>query len=194
MAHVHTFCLPHYDQYPVHVALFRNLSNAAFLRSQLLEANPAFDYAFLDADMIVSPNHLKSACFHALHHTMTNTLKARTPHSELVFRLHPNNNIGEAYRKFGIADTTSKLIAVKLALSPDVTKDQVADHLGAVVQGDSVPIGDDAAELAMHTDLKKVKTVYKLNEKKTSANPTTDESERKELEAVILGIMTVKGS
>jgi EKC/KEOPS complex subunit CGI121/TPRKB len=52
MANVRTYRLPHYDEYPVHVALFENVSNAAFLRSQLLEANPEFDYAFLDATMV----------------------------------------------------------------------------------------------------------------------------------------------
>lgn len=52
MASVRTFALPHYETYPVHVALFKDVTNAAFLRSQLLEANPEFDYAFLDATMV----------------------------------------------------------------------------------------------------------------------------------------------
>jgi hypothetical protein len=52
MALVRTFKLPHYEQYPVHVALFHHVTNAAYLRSQLLEANAEFDYAFLDAEMV----------------------------------------------------------------------------------------------------------------------------------------------
>jgi EKC/KEOPS complex subunit CGI121/TPRKB len=52
MAAVRTFTLPHYEAYPVHVALFKDVTNAAFLKSQLLEANPDFDYAFLDASMV----------------------------------------------------------------------------------------------------------------------------------------------
>jgi EKC/KEOPS complex subunit CGI121/TPRKB len=52
MASVRTFTLPHYEAFPVHVALFKDVTNAAFLRSQLLEANPDFDYAFLDASMV----------------------------------------------------------------------------------------------------------------------------------------------
>jgi hypothetical protein len=52
MASVRTFTLPHYEAYPVHVALFQHVTNVAFLRSQLLEANPDFDYAFLDASMV----------------------------------------------------------------------------------------------------------------------------------------------
>lgn len=54
MALVRTFHLPHYEDYPVQVALFKGVNNAAFLRSQLLEANPEFDYAFLDATMVTT--------------------------------------------------------------------------------------------------------------------------------------------
>lgn len=52
MAAVRTFTLPHYEAYPVQVALFKDVKNAEFLRSQLLAANPEFDYAFLDAAMV----------------------------------------------------------------------------------------------------------------------------------------------
>lgn len=52
MATVRTFTLPHYEAYPVQVALFKHVNNAEFLRSQLLAANPEFDYAFLDAAMV----------------------------------------------------------------------------------------------------------------------------------------------
>lgn len=52
MASVRTFSLPHYDAYPVHVASFKDVTNAAFLRTQLLQGNPDFDYAFLDATMV----------------------------------------------------------------------------------------------------------------------------------------------
>jgi EKC/KEOPS complex subunit CGI121/TPRKB len=55
MVHVRAFTLPHYEDYPVQIALFKDVSNAAFLRSQLMEANADFDYAFLDATMVRSP-------------------------------------------------------------------------------------------------------------------------------------------
>jgi EKC/KEOPS complex subunit CGI121/TPRKB len=275
----------------VHLALFQNVTNAAFLRSQLLEANPAFDYAFLDASMvsyetsliqpshysrhllilehdppycrsrplkirsslwfssirskilcfpnrttkphfafyhthiyksfrtspsltnphpqILSPTHLLSASILALHLSQTTRLKARTAHSELVFRLHPNNNIGESYRKFGISDSTSTLIAVKLGLSEDVTNESVSRHLGESVKGESVLIGEDGVEVGGYCDLGMVRKVYKLDGgggggsagkgKKGVVNGGTNGEvnamdERKEVEAVVLGMMTIKGS
>ncbi|PSN65100.1 CGI-121-domain-containing protein [Corynespora cassiicola Philippines] len=208
MASVHSFRLPHYPDHPVQIAAFTNVENAAFLRSQLLAANPDFDYAFLDATMILSPAHLLAATFLALHSHLTSRAKTRTPHSELVFRLHPNNNIGESYRRFGIADDTAHLIAVKLSLTPDVTRESVARHLGDVVRGQSVPLEDDGAEvLGSWCDVAKVRKIYKLNDMgaakggakakgKAAVNGLQGgiDDEKKQLESVILGMITLKGS
>ncbi|RII16481.1 hypothetical protein CUC08_Gglean002919 [Alternaria sp. MG1] len=222
MASVRTFSLPHYEAYPVHVALFKDVKNASFLRRQLLEANPDYDYAFLDASMILTPHHLLSATFLALHGHLTHRAKTRTPHSELVFRLSPNNNIGESYKKFGIADTTTALIAVKLPLSPSstastdekstyekdesITNESVSSHLGSAVEGTSVELGETGEELGMWCDVDKVRKVYKLGgdggkkDKKGAVNGDGGDVERrkaeekKDIESVVLGIIALKGS
>ncbi|CAN9202723.1 unnamed protein product [Alternaria alternata] len=222
MASVRTFSLPHYEAYPVHVALFKDVKNASFLRRQLLEANPDYDYAFLDASMILTPHHLLSATFLALHGHLTHRAKTRTPHSELVFRLSPNNNIGESYKKFGIADTTTALIAVKLPLSPSstastdekstyekdesITNESVSLHLGSAVEGTSVELGETGEELGMWCDVDKVRKAYKLGGdggkkgKKGAVNGDGGDVERrkaeekKDIESVVLGIIALKGS
>ena len=38
--------------YAIHVALFKDLQNAAYLKGQLLAGNPDFEYAFIDASMV----------------------------------------------------------------------------------------------------------------------------------------------
>jgi EKC/KEOPS complex subunit CGI121/TPRKB len=133
----------------------------------------------------------------------TSRAKTRTPHSELVFRLHPNNNIGESYRKFGISDTTSSLIAVKLALTSEWTSERVSEHLGEHVKGESVDPGESLENVGMWCDVAKVRRIYKLagvaemkSEKKSAAvNGNAKElDERKELESIITGIITLKGS
>ncbi|EDU43735.1 CGI-121-domain-containing protein [Pyrenophora tritici-repentis] len=217
---VRTFTLPHYLAYPVHVGLFTDVANAAFLRSQLLDANPHFDYAFLDASMIISPQHLLSATFLALHNFLTSRPKTRTPHSELVFRLSPNNNIGESYKKFGISDTTTTLIAVKLPLSTSgpegvyskdesITNESVSKHLESVIEGACVDIGETGEQLSMSRDVAKIRKVYKLGGgdgagagKKGSKGAIVDghgngekmEDEIAKMESVILGIIALKGS
>jgi hypothetical protein len=45
--------LPHVpDELAVYIACYRNVSNAAFLRQQLLAGNQDFEYAFIDASMV----------------------------------------------------------------------------------------------------------------------------------------------
>ncbi|EMD69708.1 hypothetical protein GGP41_001162 [Bipolaris sorokiniana] len=218
MASVRTFQLPHYHAYPVHVALFKDVANASHLRRQLLDANPHFDYAFLDASMIVSPQHLLSATFIALHNFLTSRSKTRTPHSELVFRLSPNNNIGESYKKFGISDSSTAIIAVKLPLSasaPDgtyvkdesITNQTVSAHLGNVVHGSSIEIADNGQELGSYCQLDKVRKVYKLAsaDRASRSNTTTKQAngdnhgndsqdEKAYIESLVLGAMALKGS
>jgi EKC/KEOPS complex subunit CGI121/TPRKB len=150
-----------------------------------------------------------------LHALFSHRQKTRTPHSELVFRLSPNNNIGESYKKFGLSDTTSNLIAVKLPLKlanegkdwvidPTITNESVSQHLSSIVEGTSVEVGEKGEELGDACDVEKVRKVYKLGadsgakkgKKGAVANGDGGEKkgERKEMEVAILGTIALKGS
>ena len=73
--------------------MFENVQNAPFLRQQLLDGNTDFEYAFLDASVLVSRNHVLAACFRAINDQLNGRLKSRNVHSEIVFALSPNNNV-----------------------------------------------------------------------------------------------------
>jgi EKC/KEOPS complex subunit CGI121/TPRKB len=48
-----TVPLEHIPQtHSVHVAVFKDVENAAFLHQQLLNRNPDFEYAFIDAGVV----------------------------------------------------------------------------------------------------------------------------------------------
>lgn len=47
-----TINVPHLPSLPVHVALYRDVQNAAFLKGQLLAGNAEFEYALIDASMV----------------------------------------------------------------------------------------------------------------------------------------------
>lgn len=50
-----TFALEHVPtEHAVHIALFRDVSNADFLHKQLLSRNADFEYAFIDASVVRS--------------------------------------------------------------------------------------------------------------------------------------------
>lgn len=88
-----TIILPHLPHHPLHVCLFRDVHNAAFLRQQLLDGNASFEYAFLDASVLLSRKHVLSACFSAVNDLLNTRMKSRNVHSEIVFALSPNNNV-----------------------------------------------------------------------------------------------------
>ena len=86
--------LPHLQNHPLQIALFKNVKNASFLRQQLLEGNSEYGYAFLDASVLLSRHHVFAACFRAINDSVHGRLKSKNVHSEIVFALSPNNNVG----------------------------------------------------------------------------------------------------
>lgn len=53
MANLHALHLSHLPgDLVVHIALFQNIRNAAFLRQQLLNGNPEFEYALIDTSVV----------------------------------------------------------------------------------------------------------------------------------------------
>jgi EKC/KEOPS complex subunit CGI121/TPRKB len=85
--------LPHLLEHPLRVCLFQHVQNASFLREQLLAGNSDFEYAFLDATVLLSRTHVLAACFRAINDKLNGRLKSRNVHSEIVFSLSPNNNV-----------------------------------------------------------------------------------------------------
>lgn len=85
--------LPHIPGSGIVIGLFRDVSNAGFLRQQLLDGNAEFEYAFLDTALIASRQHVLAACFRALHDHQQQRMKTRNVHSEIVFCMSPNNNV-----------------------------------------------------------------------------------------------------
>lgn len=85
--------LPHLPNTPIQVCLFNDVQNSTFLRQQLLQGNSNFEYAFLDASVLISTSHVLAACFKAISDSLNGRLKTRNVHSEIVFALSPNNNV-----------------------------------------------------------------------------------------------------
>ncbi|MCJ1223807.1 hypothetical protein MMC12_000450 [Toensbergia leucococca] len=188
----------------VHVVIYRHLKNAAFIRQQLLTGNVAFEYALIDASVITSTTHVLAAVFRAANDMANKRLKSHNVHSEIVFALSPNNNIAESFRRFGIADTTTDVLVIKLSLSPDITHKSVEEHLRSSIEGTPVEFCDET--LAQLVDPAKVRKIYKLNAAAAAAKPASkkrggvvsdlqsDQLEGKELEYAILGMMALRGA
>ncbi|OJJ53262.1 hypothetical protein ASPSYDRAFT_1164973 [Aspergillus sydowii CBS 593.65] len=191
-----TIHLPHLpSSLAVHAALYKDVQNTSELRQQLLSANPEFEYALIDASMVLSRAHALSSVFRAVNDYLNGRLKSRNIHSEIVFSLSPTNNIADSFRKFGISDTTSSLLVIKVSVTPDITHESVATHLAQNVQGTPLPF-DDAA-LSGISDITKIKKAYKLGAlppvSSNQTNGVSDEGKRR-LELSVLGAIALRGA
>ncbi|KAF2236472.1 CGI-121-domain-containing protein [Viridothelium virens] len=212
MAAVQALALGHLPGNPLFVGTFRDVKNVSFLRSQLLTGNPDYEYAFIDAEVILSTTHLLAACFRAINNLNANRLKTRNVHSEIVFALSPNNNIAESFRRFGLVDDTKHIVAIKVGMSttPDITEESVRRHLMANVEGNAAALAD--ATFAETGNVARIRKLYKIQDQ-SSAQPKSQKQPKlangvtgpeskagedfnkvNDLESIILGLMALKGS
>ncbi|KAH8813078.1 kinase binding protein CGI-121-domain-containing protein [Xylogone sp. PMI_703] len=200
---IESFNLEHVPlSHTIHIALFRDVKNSAFLHQQLLAGNSDFEYSFLDASLILSRLHILSAAYRAVNDLLENRLRTRNVHSEIVFSLSPNNNIAESFRRFGVQATTQNLLVMKVSTpARPVTAEMVQAHLNQAIEGEQITFGD--GNLSDMTDIARVKKVYKLNTvssvngdalKKAVANGDGKGKDwRGELEVLLLGAMALRG-
>jgi EKC/KEOPS complex subunit CGI121/TPRKB len=110
--------------------------------------------------------------------------------------------ISQAFQTFGLNSDTSALIAIKVAVAGNPTAESVQKHLEASVDGTPVALQDEV--LSGFTDLAKVRKIYKLESgapggKKGKAGETgmalngNAAEERREMEAVVVGSMALRG-
>lgn len=94
MSLLETIALEHVPEtHSVHVAFFKDVSNAGFLQSQLLARNADFEYAFIDATTLVSRLHAISAVYKALSVLLDGKLRSPNVHAETVIALSSSNNV-----------------------------------------------------------------------------------------------------
>ncbi|KAK3392858.1 kinase binding protein CGI-121-domain-containing protein [Podospora didyma] len=170
--------------YEVHTALFCGVTNRTELRNHLLALNTDYEYAFVNAERILSRAHLLSAIFTAMTSLVQDTLTTKNVHSEIVVSLNPNKNITEAYNRFGIPPPPPArkdneppkdvppmdLIVVKVlkldtSSSPEKDDNPAANdtwaHLLANVKGEPTRLTDE--ELERTVNLAKLRGYYGLN-------------------------------
>ncbi|KAI0751694.1 CGI-121-domain-containing protein [Daedaleopsis nitida] len=181
----------------VHLALFKHVANSAQLRSRIVRASQlegpdgdaereAVNFAFIDARLICSLLHLQTAVYQAILAQVQGSIRTKTVHSEVLWALNPTNNITEAIRRYGVADTTTSLIVVRIC-SPDL--DDVQQRMSSIVMGTLSPM----SQLATITDWASVKKYYKLNGEPALKTVTKDsEEERLVVDDIVTSSVAMK--
>ncbi|KAF9453144.1 CGI-121-domain-containing protein [Macrolepiota fuliginosa MF-IS2] len=164
------FYFPHLapERATTHVALFRNVTNAAALRKRIIGASTMsgeagelereeINYAFIEARLITSWLHLQTAVYQAILAETQNALRTKTVHSEVLWNLNPTNNITEAIRRYGISDTTTSLLVVRIDAGTIPANDMEL-KMKKVVNGEIVPF----SQIKDITDWSTIKKYHKL--------------------------------
>ncbi|KAI1347497.1 kinase binding protein CGI-121-domain-containing protein [Xylaria sp. FL0043] len=211
-----TFQLEHIPPtHSVHVAVFRDVENAAFLHQQLLARNADFEYALIDAGVITSRLQVLSAAFKAITAQVAGTMKTPNVHSEMVYALSPASNIAEAYRRHGITPTSRSLVIVKVLVTPQSsvteptttttsaetagiadakaprTAQDVEKHLITHVQGKPLPFTDET--LSELTDWGRVRKYYKLNGMGWLDGIKDSAAKNREMDMLVMSGMALRG-
>ncbi|KAI0839249.1 hypothetical protein F5Y06DRAFT_266350 [Hypoxylon sp. FL0890] len=197
---VETIHLEHVPStHTVLISLFKDVTNAEFLQQQLLSRNAEYEYAFIDASSVISRFQVLAAVYKAITIQLNGGMKTPNIHSEIVCSLSPNNNISEAYRRFGITPTSKHLIIVKVLISSPstpstpstLTPAAVEQHLLANVKGVPIPFTDETLQSSL-TDWPKVRKYYKLNNVGWLDGVKDETVKRKEMEMLALGSMALR--
>lgn len=93
--------------------------------------------------------------------------------------------IAESFRRFGIQDESTSVVAVKVLNS---SEESFAEHLLQNVEGSPVTLTDDA--LAAIKDDARIRKIYRLEQPKKGESAVLG----KEAEAFIIGSMALKGT
>ncbi|WFC98245.1 hypothetical protein MYAM1_000970 [Malassezia yamatoensis] len=191
----------------IYIAQFENVQNGAGLKQALIDASRSandseqrkrMDYAFIDARLIVSRQQLITAVIEALVASkrvrQDGVAGFKTPsiHSDILYTLNPNNNIGDALHRFGVSKATKTLLLVRVASAPPEGPDpvEVIKAMSALAEGDLVEDGiclpgdDDLTKRSNKISLtdsslnwKDLSKVYKLQDISNYAEATPEKIE-----------------
>ncbi|KAJ6557212.1 kinase binding protein CGI-121-domain-containing protein [Mycena vulgaris] len=152
----------------VHAALYTDVSESDLLRKRLVTASTAegidgererdaLNFAFIEARLITSVNHLRTAIYQAILAASQDSLRTKTVHSEIIWALNPTNNISEAMRRYGVSDATTALVVVRIA-GPELLVPSVEGAMDTAIKGTKASF----AGLQDLTDWPAVKKYHKL--------------------------------
>lgn len=150
-----TIKIPQFPQ-KLQIHLFNNVKNSAKIKSLILSGADTHNFAFINADVIISKEQLLSSCYRTLLEYNGGKIRTRGVHSEILFCLGASGNIIDSLTRFGIKEECNRIIIIKVV---DDEKDSEY-NLETVVEGEEQVLEDSF--LRAGVDFKQLQKIYKL--------------------------------
>ncbi|KAM3858853.1 EKC/KEOPS complex subunit TPRKB [Diretmus argenteus] len=142
-----------FPEHTVTQMLFKEVKNAAELRQSAMDGK--IHGALLNPTMLVNPFQVLVATNKAVHLQKIGKMKTRSLYSEIIFNLSPNNNISEAFKRFGISSSDDSVLVVLVHTKEE---SQLVADVAAKVDGQQIPVED----IPSLSDPAKIKKLYKV--------------------------------
>ncbi|CAG7850730.1 SubName: Full=Related to ERG20-Farnesyl-pyrophosphate synthetase {ECO:0000313/EMBL:CCA68513.1} [Serendipita indica DSM 11827] len=199
----------------VFVALFKNVTNAASLKKRLVTASTmagdegiaeraAVNFAFIDARLVTSKMMLETAIHQALLAEEQGALKTKYIHSEILWFLNPGNNISEAIRRFGVTESSTDIVVLRVFKDSEPRSIDVRKDMEKVVEGQIAPLEDLPTDWAA---LKKARPstlllllhklmslfqYYKLGSDTALVQADSEEAQRRAVDRIVINTIAIK--
>ncbi|KAH3675314.1 hypothetical protein OGATHE_001654 [Ogataea polymorpha] len=154
------FTFPQFPQNPVFAAYFINVSNQKHIRDRLLAADPAYNYAFVNGDYLLTLEQVLSAVYKTLLDDSFDRKKSKSVNTEIIYNLSPLKNILECLKTFGITDSP-QLLVIKI-LNKDDDPETIYSQLQQLVEGTPTQLSDQT--LQTYADAARVRKLFKIQE------------------------------
>lgn len=137
--------------------LFKNVKNLETLKSKVIEG--AWLCGVVNAELVLDPLQVAVAANAAVVAQLRGTMLTRTVYGEILYNLSITKNISQSLSKFGINKGRDLLLCFLVRPDRDDSEDIIPQ-----LKGDLCPI----TELSTVTNMKEIKTAYKLNNFKSN--------------------------
>lgn len=163
--------LPQFPEVNVYLSYHNKVSadTLATVKEQLINRNEKYDFCFLSTSNIVSLKQLRSALYTAVRKYKQGAMKSSSVYTEVIYSLSPVNNINEALKRFGVDESRTDIIVIKIS-SSDIDFNSLEESLSGLLNSKSAELTDEV--LFSKFDSAKFKKLFKLQEAQTQEDLT----------------------
>lgn len=161
-----TFSFPQFPDYTVYVGYYTDITSNTLkvVKNELVSGNQRYNYCFVNTAHLISVDQLYCSLHRSIQNHVFGRMKAKTLNTEILYNLSPTNNINEALKRFGVDESHSDIIVIKVAQNSE--EDLLSCNAGIeeLLSANSTTDLEDSV-LVNRVDLKKFLKLFKIQQR-----------------------------